>query len=120
MHLVLCWQCQRSLLRMLNVRPFWRRQPELDGVFKMSLSPDGTLLAAIHLSGQLSLWEIPSLRHQKEWRQELQDGFDAINPEWSKSVEKRRKMKDRSSFYPLNDVNWWAIMESFCLAVLVL
>ncbi|XP_055491305.1 NBAS subunit of NRZ tethering complex [Leucoraja erinacea] len=100
--------CQRSLLRMLNVRPFWRRQPELDGVFKMSLSPDGTLLAAIHLSGQLSLWEIPSLRHQKEWRQELQDGFDAINPEWSKSVEKRRKMKDRSSFYPLNDVNWWA------------
>lgn len=43
-----------------------------DGVFKMSLSPDGTLLAAIHLSGQLSLWEIPSLRHQKEWRQELQ------------------------------------------------
>ncbi|XP_051880260.1 NBAS subunit of NRZ tethering complex isoform X2 [Pristis pectinata] len=99
---------QRSLLRMLNVRAFWRRQPEQDGVFKMSLSPDGTLLAAIHLSGQLTLWEIPSLRQQKEWKQEMQDGFDAINPEWSKSVEKRRKMKDRSSFYPLNDVNWWA------------
>ncbi|XP_069742445.1 NBAS subunit of NRZ tethering complex isoform X2 [Narcine bancroftii] len=99
---------QRSLLRMLNVRAFWRRQPERDGVFKMSLSPEGTLLAAIHLSGQLSLWEIPSLRQQKEWKQEIQDGFDAINPEWLKSMEKRRKMKDRSSFYPLIDVNWWA------------
>ncbi|XP_072107378.1 NBAS subunit of NRZ tethering complex isoform X1 [Mobula birostris] len=99
---------QRSLLRMLSVRAFWRRQPEQDGVFKMRLSPDGTLLAAIHLSGQLTLWEIPSLRQQKEWKQEMQDGFDAINPEWSKSVEKRKKMKDRSSFYPLNDVNWWA------------
>ncbi|XP_041043793.1 neuroblastoma-amplified sequence isoform X1 [Carcharodon carcharias] len=99
---------QRGLLRMLNFRGFWRREPKQDGVFKMSLSPDGTLLAVIHLSGQLTFWELPSLRQQKEWRQDVQDGFDAINPEWAKSVEKRKKIKDRSSFYPLCDVNWWA------------
>ncbi|XP_067884632.1 NBAS subunit of NRZ tethering complex [Heterodontus francisci] len=99
---------QRSLLRMLNFRGFWRQEPKQDGVFKMSLSPDGTLMAVIHFSGQLTLWEIPSLRQQKEWRQDIQDGFDAINPEWAKSMEKRKKIKDRSSFYPLCDVNWWA------------
>uniref|UniRef100_UPI00398F3E93 NBAS subunit of NRZ tethering complex n=1 Tax=Pristiophorus japonicus TaxID=55135 RepID=UPI00398F3E93 len=99
---------QRGLLRMLNFRAFWRREPEQDGVFKMSLSPDGTLLAVIHFSGKLTLWEIPSLRQQKEWKQDIQDGFDDINPEWAKSVEKRKKIKDRSSFYPLIDVNWWA------------
>uniref|UniRef100_A0A8K9WR96 NBAS subunit of NRZ tethering complex n=1 Tax=Oncorhynchus mykiss TaxID=8022 RepID=A0A8K9WR96_ONCMY len=33
-----------------------------DGVFRLSLSPDGTLLAVIHFSGRLSVWDLPSLR----------------------------------------------------------
>lgn len=40
-----------------------------DGIFKMNLSPDGTLLAAIHFSGKLTIWSIPSLRQQGEWDQ---------------------------------------------------
>lgn len=38
----------------------------------MSLSPDGTLLAAIHFSGKLSIWAIPSLKQQGEWNQNEQ------------------------------------------------
>lgn len=33
----------------------------------MSLSPDSTKLAALHLSGTLSLWQVPSLRQQCMW-----------------------------------------------------
>lgn len=43
-----------------------------DGVFKMNLSPDGALLAAIHFSGKLTIWSIPSLRQQGEWDQTAQ------------------------------------------------
>lgn len=38
----------------------------------MNLSPDGTLLAAIHFSGKLTIWSIPSLRQQGEWDQTAQ------------------------------------------------
>lgn len=38
----------------------------------MSLSPDGTKLAALHLSGALSLWQVPSLRHKRTWMQDEQ------------------------------------------------
>jgi len=35
----------------------------------MNLSPDGALLAAIHFSGKLTIWSVPSLRQQGEWDQ---------------------------------------------------
>uniref|UniRef100_A0A674I681 NBAS subunit of NRZ tethering complex n=1 Tax=Terrapene triunguis TaxID=2587831 RepID=A0A674I681_9SAUR len=79
-----------------------------DGVFKMSLSPDGTLLAAIHFSGKLTIWGIPSLKQQGEWDQSDQPGYDEINPDWRLSTEKRKKIKDKESYYSLMDVNWWA------------
>lgn len=40
-----------------------------DGVFRMSLSPDGTLLAVIHFSGCLSVWDVPSLKQRTTWSQ---------------------------------------------------
>lgn len=33
----------------------------------MALSPEGTKLAALHLSGTLSLWQVPSLRQENIW-----------------------------------------------------
>ncbi|XP_033860699.3 NBAS subunit of NRZ tethering complex [Acipenser ruthenus] len=99
---------RRGLLRMPTFRLFARQGHEQDGVFTMSLSPDGTLLAAIHFSGQLTFWEIPSLKQSGEWSQGAQPGFDEINPEWRNSLEKRKKIKDREAYYPLMDVNWWA------------
>lgn len=43
-----------------------------DGVFRMSLSPDGALLAVIHFSGRLSLWDVPSLKQRAAWSQDQQ------------------------------------------------
>ncbi|XP_036891385.1 neuroblastoma-amplified sequence [Sturnira hondurensis] len=97
-----------GLLRMLSGKLYSRPGQEQDGIFKMSLSPDGTLLAAIHFSGKLSVWAVPSLKQQGEWRQNEQPGYDDLNPDWRLSTEKRRKVRDRESFYPLVDVNWWA------------
>ncbi|KAM9201405.1 NBAS subunit of NRZ tethering complex [Dugong dugon] len=97
-----------GLLRILSVKFYSRQEQEQDGIFKMSLSPDGTLLAAIHFSGKLSIWAIPSLKQQGEWNQNEQPGYDDLNPDWRLSTEKRKKIKDKESFYPLIDVNWWA------------
>ncbi|XP_041888889.1 neuroblastoma-amplified sequence isoform X3 [Corvus kubaryi] len=99
---------RRGLLRIMNLRFYSRRGTEQDGVFKMNLSPDGALLAAIHFSGKLTIWSIPSLRQQGEWDQAAQPGYDELNPDWRLSSEKRRKIKDKESYYPLIDVNWWA------------
>uniref|UniRef100_A0A8C3T5M6 NBAS subunit of NRZ tethering complex n=1 Tax=Chelydra serpentina TaxID=8475 RepID=A0A8C3T5M6_CHESE len=97
-----------GLLRIMNFRFYSRQGTEQDGVFKMSLSPDGTLLAAIHFSGKLTIWGIPSLKLQGEWDQSDQPGYDEINPDWRLSSEKRKKIKDKESYYPLMDINWWA------------
>ncbi|XP_028914479.1 neuroblastoma-amplified sequence isoform X2 [Ornithorhynchus anatinus] len=97
-----------GLLRVLNFSLYGKSGQEQDGIFKMSLSPDGTLLAAIHFSGKLSIWAVPSLQQQGEWKQSEQPGFDEINPNWRIFTEKKKKIKDKESFYPLIDVNWWS------------
>ncbi|XP_067324768.1 NBAS subunit of NRZ tethering complex isoform X1 [Anolis sagrei] len=97
-----------SLFKIMNLKFYSRQGREEDGVFKMSLSPDGTRLVAIHFSGKLTIWGIPSLRQQGEWEQSEQPGYDEIKPEWRLSLEKRKKIKDKESLYPLIDVNWWA------------
>uniref|UniRef100_A0A8C6AAF1 NBAS subunit of NRZ tethering complex n=1 Tax=Marmota marmota marmota TaxID=9994 RepID=A0A8C6AAF1_MARMA len=97
-----------GLLRMLSVKFYSRQGQEQDGIFKMSLSPQGSLLAATHFSGKLSIWAIPSLKQQGMWHQNEQPGYDDLNPNWRLFTEKRKKIKDKESFYPLIDVSWWA------------
>uniref|UniRef100_A0AAX7UV55 Neuroblastoma-amplified sequence N-terminal domain-containing protein n=1 Tax=Astatotilapia calliptera TaxID=8154 RepID=A0AAX7UV55_ASTCA len=97
-----------GFFRIPSFRLFSRQGDEKDGVFRMSLSPDGTLLAVIHFSGRLSLWDIPSLKQRATWSQDLQPGFEEINPEWKTSLERRKKIKDKEQFYPLVDVSWWS------------
>ncbi|XP_033846650.1 NBAS subunit of NRZ tethering complex [Periophthalmus magnuspinnatus] len=99
---------KRGFFRMPSFRLFSRQGDEMDGVFRMSLSPDGTLLAVIHFSGALSLWDVPSLRQRATWSQEQQPGFEEINPEWKTSLERRKKIKDKEQYYPLVDVSWWS------------
>ncbi|XP_050999438.1 NBAS subunit of NRZ tethering complex [Acomys russatus] len=97
-----------GFLRLLSVKFYTRQGQEQDGIFKMSLSPDGSLLAAVHFSGKLSIWAVPSLKQQGVWSQDEQPGYDELNPDWRLSPEKRKKIKDKESFYPLIDINWWA------------
>ncbi|KAK7906904.1 hypothetical protein WMY93_015516 [Mugilogobius chulae] len=99
---------KRGFFRMPILRLFSRQADEMDGVFRMSLSPDGTLLAVIHFSGRLSLWDVPSLRQRATWSQDQQPGFEEINPEWKTSLERRKKIKDKEQYYPLVDVSWWS------------
>ncbi|KAM4522694.1 NBAS subunit of NRZ tethering complex isoform 2-T2 [Odontesthes bonariensis] len=99
---------KRGFFRIPSFRLFSRQGNEKDGVFRMSLSPDGTLLAVIHFSGRLSLWNIPSLKRRATWSQDQQPGFEEINPEWKTSLERRKKIKDKEQYYPLVDVSWWS------------
>ncbi|KAM3861566.1 NBAS subunit of NRZ tethering complex [Diretmus argenteus] len=99
---------KRGFFRIPSFRLFSRQEDEQDGVFRMSLSPDGTLLAVIHFCGRLSLWDIPSLKQRASWSQEQQPGFEEINPEWKTSLERRKKIKDKEQYYPLMDVSWWS------------
>ncbi|XP_061667900.1 NBAS subunit of NRZ tethering complex isoform X2 [Syngnathoides biaculeatus] len=98
---------KRGFLRMF-MKLFSRQEDEKDGIFRMSLSPDGTLLAIIHFSGRLSVWDVPSLKQRAAWEQDQQPGFEEINPEWKTSLERRKKIKDKEQYYPLVDVNWWS------------
>ncbi|XP_061478724.1 NBAS subunit of NRZ tethering complex isoform X2 [Rhineura floridana] len=99
---------RRSFFKIMTLNFYSRQGKEQDGVFKMSLSPDGTRLAAIHFSGKLTIWGIPSLKQQGEWEQTDQPAYHEIKPEWRLSLEKRKKIKDKESFYPLIDINWWS------------
>uniref|UniRef100_A0A4W4GXW6 Neuroblastoma-amplified sequence n=1 Tax=Electrophorus electricus TaxID=8005 RepID=A0A4W4GXW6_ELEEL len=87
---------------------FSRQNSEQDGVFRMSLSPDGAMLAVIHFSGALSLWDVPSLHQRSTWKQEEQPGYEEINPEWKTSLERRKKIKDKEQYQSLMDVGWWS------------
>ncbi|XP_054589706.1 NBAS subunit of NRZ tethering complex isoform X1 [Nothobranchius furzeri] len=99
---------KRGFLKIPSFGLFSRRGDEKDGVFRMSLSPDGRLLAVIHFSGRLSLWDVPSLKQRVTWSQEEQPGFEEINPEWRASLERRKRIKDKEQYYPLVDVSWWS------------
>ncbi|XP_040920272.1 neuroblastoma-amplified sequence isoform X2 [Toxotes jaculatrix] len=99
---------KKGFFRIPSFRFFSRQGDEKDGVFRMSLSPDGTILAVIHFSGRLSLWDIPSLKQRATWSQDQQPGFEEINPEWKTSLERRKKIKDKEQYYPLVDVSWWS------------
>uniref|UniRef100_A0AAY5KHE6 Neuroblastoma-amplified sequence N-terminal domain-containing protein n=1 Tax=Esox lucius TaxID=8010 RepID=A0AAY5KHE6_ESOLU len=98
----------KGFFRMPSFRLFSRHSNEQDGVFRMSLSPDGSLLAVLHFSGRLSVWNLPSLRQAASWEQEQQPGYEEINPQWKTSLEKRRKIKDKEQYYSLCDVAWWS------------
>ncbi len=71
-----------------------------DGVYKMSLSPDGSLLAVVHHSGLFSLWDVPSLRMKNHWKLEDQPGFDEINPEVADNPTRRKQMKGTKGHLP--------------------
>ncbi|XP_060740193.1 NBAS subunit of NRZ tethering complex isoform X1 [Tachysurus vachellii] len=99
---------RRGLFRMPTFRLFYRQNNEQDGVFRMSVSPNGAMLAVIHFSGALSVWDVPSLKQRSSWTQEEQPGHEEINPEWKTSLEKRKKIRDKEQYQSLMDVGWWS------------
>ncbi|KAM7430043.1 hypothetical protein ABFA07_019200 [Porites harrisoni] len=80
----------------------------LDGVAQMSLSPDGTKLAALHVSGTLSLWHVPSLRQKTMWSVDEQPSFKNPDEQVKFASTKPLDSNKELSFHGLMDVNWWA------------
>ncbi|CAH1796434.1 unnamed protein product [Owenia fusiformis] len=79
-----------------------------DGVFRMSLSPNGKILAVIHTFGRFSLWDVPSLRLRKTWEQADQPDALDVNPCLAENPSKQKFLKDLAQCFNLVDVGWWS------------
>ena len=54
--------------------------PVQDHVYMMEVSPNGKELCAVHASGNISVWQIPSLRPSVALSLEDQPSYDDLNP----------------------------------------
>ena len=95
----------------------WLRLPSLmssssghDYILTMSVSECGTKLAAVHVSGILSVWRLPSLVLESSSRLEEQPQYDEMNPALLQSSSKRKAKAEFLSnplrFHPVG-VAWW-------------
>ncbi|KAK7009358.1 neuroblastoma-amplified sequence [Biomphalaria glabrata] len=96
-----------SFLSKLKVPYSWNNL-QVDGIFHLCLSPATSLLVAIHFSGKLSEWEVPSLRLRNEFDLESQPGWDELNPELLENPTKKKRIKDLVPHKQLIDVNFWS------------
>ena len=62
-----------------------------DRVHSLEESPDGQLLASLHLSGDICVWQLPSLRIWQRMRLEEQPGHDDIHPGLLQNPRQKRK-----------------------------
>ena len=125
-----------SSWRMIDERPFYIQAPNESNILptrwlqpfqkktygntivKLSSSSDGSSIAAIHLSGAVSVWSVPSLKCQHFWPLDRQPGFDEMNPGLLQLPAHRRvrspAFQNPFKFHPV-DVNWWSA-DSLILA----
>ena len=73
-------------------------------IFKTSISPDNQLIACLHTDGVISIWSLPTLKLQKQWKLHEQPDYDIVNP--LKPV-KLKKIYNALEFQPL-DIGWWS------------
>ncbi|ESP01249.1 hypothetical protein LOTGIDRAFT_212786 [Lottia gigantea] len=96
----------------------------LDGIYKLCLSPKGDILAAVHFSGKLSFWDVPSFRPRQSWHHEEQPYIDEINTkEESINRQKRKVMKELVPHKQLLDINFWsdkAVILARCTGALTI
>ena len=62
-------------------------------MIQMSLSPSGSLLAAVDLSGQLSMWDVPSLKMRKVWGPQDQCQWKGEEEEFTSFGTSKKKRK---------------------------
>ena len=80
---------------------------------------DNRKVLAVHFSGKLSVWEIPSLRRVSSWRLEEQPGADDVHP---MILEKRRKRPIRDilemgKVLPPSLFHWWFCAFVWCFSM---
>lgn len=88
--------------------------PHHDCVFELSVSPSARQLAALHTSGSLSIWELPSLRKMKFWPLMDQPDYDTRNPSLVEPFARPPGSRQRSSqgfgapwSHPA-ELTWWS------------
>jgi hypothetical protein len=79
-------------------------------IYSLEESLDGNLLCALHSSGDISIWHLPSLRLYKLVPLEIQPGFDDMNPTLLQNPKMKRKkqmfLKNPLKWMP-TDIRWW-------------
>ncbi|XP_048583516.1 NBAS subunit of NRZ tethering complex isoform X2 [Nematostella vectensis] len=95
------------LKRITKLSPF-RSVAGKDGIISLCLSPDGSKLAAVHLSGTLTMWEVPSLRHSYAWSAMDQPAVEDPEADIAfQGLKRKRETKDEM-FFGLTAVSWWS------------
>ena len=124
-------QCGLSVWRLIDDSPFYhyvstrndknrlqkrwfksfKKESYDHSIVKMSSSADGSRLAAIHFSGAVSVWALPSLSSIHFWALDHQPGFDELSPALLKLSAVRRvrssAFQNPFKFHPV-DINWWS------------
>jgi hypothetical protein len=78
----------------------------------MRVSPGARLLACLHASGAVSLWQLPSLRLFKHWHLAEQPDHNSRNPQLVAGFgEKIQAPEALIEFLPV-DISWWS--EQVC------
>ncbi|XP_076354433.1 NBAS subunit of NRZ tethering complex-like isoform X3 [Tachypleus tridentatus] len=96
-----------GFLQNFSLRRFWGQH---DCVYKLSISPDSSLLAAVYTSGILALWHLPSLRLKGMWEVENQPDYDKVNPYYLIPGKKKKAelLLTNPFMYHILDINWWS------------
>ena len=85
--------------------------PATDPILTMTVSECGGKLAAVHVSGTLTVWRLPSLVLESSSRLEEQPQYDEVNPALlqhsSKKKAKAEFLANPLRYHPV-DVAWWS------------
>ncbi|KAL0278174.1 UNVERIFIED_CONTAM: hypothetical protein PYX00_000069 [Menopon gallinae] len=88
----------RSFLRFISG---YSVQLSSNTVIKMKVSPNGEVLACLHYGGDITFWQLPSLRLKQRWPLNQQPYYNRINPEFGENI------KEEEYFLP-TDICWWS------------
>ena len=79
-------------------------------IYALEESLDGNMLCALHSTGDISVWHLPSLRLHKKIPLENQPGFDDMNPNLLQNPRMKRKknlfLKNPLRWMPTS-IRWW-------------
>ncbi|KAJ8683328.1 hypothetical protein QAD02_019120 [Eretmocerus hayati] len=89
-------------------------------IFKSSICPNDKLMACLHTDGTISIWSIPTLKLQNQWKLTEQPEYDVTSS--FKTMKPRKYLKSVTEFHPL-DIGWWSdsavIIARYCGSVSV-
>lgn len=99
----------KSQFSIWNLIPVIKNRPQ-SLIFKTSISPNNQLISCLHSDGTISIWSLPSLKMQKQWKLSEQPEYNIVNP--LKVVKLKKSHTNIPEFQPV-DLGWWSDNVSF-------